>query len=199
MLRRPLAVVAAAAVALVLPAAPLAARVHVRVEGKTRTIFGPTEPVVEAGNALEALQAASFLGEFYYHLTTTSFGRYVDQVGLYPGVGSTGWVFKVDGASPPVGADQVALKDGDRVLWYFADFASGTGPRTLRLVRMGRSCYRVLAEDDTGAGVNATDAVLHVGSRRTVRTQGGIRCIGRHRGLLVRATSPGAVRSNALP
>ena len=199
MLRRPLVLVAATVVGAALPACSLAATVHVRVEGKTRTIFGPVEPVVSAASPLEALRAASFLGEFYTHVASTSFGNYVDQVGLYPGAGSAGWVFKVDGASPPVGADKVTLKDGDRVLWYYADFGASGGPKTLRLVHANGTCYRALAEDDGGVGVSATGAVLHVGSKRTVRTQGGIACVGKHRGLLVRATLAGAIRSNALP
>src|SRR5438132_2010765 len=73
-----------------------AVRVHVRVEGQTRNIFGSTEPVLDAkANALDALEAASLAGEFYYHLQTTSFGPYVDQIGRYPAGGSNGWVFKV--------------------------------------------------------------------------------------------------------
>jgi hypothetical protein len=175
--------------------------VHVRVEGKTRTVFGATEPTLPIDGALtplDALEAASVGGEFYYHVTQTGFGPYVDQIGRYPAGGSAGWVFKVNGASPPVGADQVILKDGDTVLWYWADFSTGTGPKTLQLTRSHGNCYRAFAVDDTGNGISATGAMLHVGSRRTVRTQGGIRCVGRHRGLLVRATLTGAVRSNAL-
>src|SRR4051812_14512188 len=65
---------------LVLPATALAATVHVRVEGKTKTLFAPTEVTVTAANALDAIQQAALLGEFYYHVTPTSFGPYVDQV-----------------------------------------------------------------------------------------------------------------------
>jgi len=176
----------------------LAARVHVRVEGKTQTIFGSTQPAVDAANALDALGAASAAGEFYYHVTMTGFGPYVDQIGLYPAGGDAGWDYKVNGASPPIDARDDALKDGDVVLWYWADFSSGAGPKTLRLVRFRRNCYRVLAQDDAGKGISATGAMLHVGNRRTVRTKGGTRCVGPHNGLLVRATMPGAVRSNAL-
>src|SRR6266852_2115886 len=61
-----------------------AVRVHVRVEGMTRTIFGPTAPVLDVKvNALDALDAASLAGEFYYHVESTSFGPYVDQIGRY--------------------------------------------------------------------------------------------------------------------
>jgi hypothetical protein len=184
-------------VALLVPAA-LAARVSVRVEGRTTTIFGTLQTPFEAGaHALQALDAASLRGEFYYHVTTSSFGPYVDQIGRYSAGGSNGWVFKVNGASPPVGADKVELKAGDRVLWYWATFGPSGGPPTLLLLRRGRNCYRVVAENDAGADSTANGAVLRVDGRR-VRTRSGRACVGRHRGL-VRATLPGAVRSNALP
>ena len=59
-------------------------------------------------NALDALETASGIGEFYYHVQRTAFGPYVDQVGRNPASGQTGWVFKVNGQSPPVGADAVS-------------------------------------------------------------------------------------------
>jgi hypothetical protein len=196
---------------LAVPAA-FALRVHVRVEGKERTIFGPTAALIDVTspradalpeNALDALETASALGEFYYHITQSSFGPYVDQVGRYAAVGQTGWVFKVNGVSPPVGADQVRLQKGDTVLWYWAQFGIAGGPKTLVLSRVGKArCYRVLSQDDAGKLVPALGAVLHVGNR-TVKTQGAtqaaVGCMGPHQGLLVRATLAGAVRSNALP
>ena len=99
--------VAGLAALLLVPAA-LAVGVHVRVEGKTRNIFGSTEPTLTVkANALDALDSASLAGEFYYHVTASSFGPYVDQVGRYVAGGSNGWVFKLNGVSPPVGADAV--------------------------------------------------------------------------------------------
>ena len=210
---RPSAVLAALAAALVVVPSALAVKVHVRVEGKDRTIFGAAAPLIDVTSpranalpesALDALESASVLGEFYYHVTTTSFGPYVDQVGRYPGVGQTGWVYKVDGVSPPVGASEARLKQGDTVLWYWAQFGAAGGPKTLVLSRVGKtSCYRVTAQDDNGKLTAALGAVLHVGGKRTVRTQGStqaaIGCVGTHRGLLIRATLDGAVRSNALP
>jgi len=209
---RLIVVVAALVAALLVVPAALAVKVHVRVEGKERTIFGATAPTIDVTspranalpeNALDALETASVFGEFYYHVTQSSFGPYVDQVGRYPAVGQTGWVFKVNGASPPVGADQVRLQQGDIVLWYWAQFGVAGGPKTLVLSRVGKSpCYRVQAQDDNGALTAAIGAVLHVG-KRTVKTQGATQtalgCVGQHRGLLVRATLGGAVRSNALP
>jgi hypothetical protein len=185
---------------LTLPATALAATVHVRVEGKTKNLFAPTEVSVTASNALDAIQQASLLGEFYYHLTTTSFGSYVDQVGLYGGSASSGWVFKVDNASPPVGADQVSLKDGDTVLWYYADFGPTGGPPTLSVKTATKAgCYAAQAFDDNGKSAAVTGLQWHVGSKTTVSgTTGTNYCPGKHTGLLVRATAAGAVRSNAV-
>lgn len=182
--------------ALLVPGA-FGARVSVRVEGKTQSIFGALETPFEAGaNALTALDGASLRGEFYYHVKAASFGPYVDQIGRYAAEGASGWVYKVNGAAPPVGADQVQLKDGDHVLWYWATFGASGGPPTLLLRRTGRNCYRVVAENDQGADSTATGAVLQVDGRR-VRTRAARGCVGRHAGL-VRATLTGTVRSNAL-
>jgi hypothetical protein len=208
---RLIVVVAVLVAALLGAPAAFAIQVHVRVEGKERTIFGATAPLIEVTtpranalpeNALDALESASVFGEFYYHVTQSSFGPYVDQIGRYAAVGQTGWVFKVNGASPPVGADQVRLTAGDTVLWYWAQFGVAGGPKTLVLSRVGKApCYRVLAQDDNGSLTPALGAVLHVG-KRTVKTQGAnqaaVGCVGSHRGLLVRATLAGAVRSNAV-
>jgi hypothetical protein len=191
-------VLAALVLAAVLAAPALAVQVHVRVEGKTQTIFGTAQPVLDVqANALDALDAASLAGEFYYHVQSASFGNYVDQIGRYAAGGSSGWVFKVDGVSPPVGADHVTLKDGDTVLWYWADFGSTGGPQTLVLQKGARpNCYRVTAQDDAGKSAVAAGSALHADGR-TFRTTKGAGCVGRHVGL-VRATLAGAVRSNAL-
>ena len=52
---------------------------------KTQTLFAPTEATVTAASAQDALEQASLAGEFYYHVTVTGFGPYVDQVGRYGG------------------------------------------------------------------------------------------------------------------
>lgn len=196
MLRRSLALVAVLGLVLALAGAALAADVKVRVEGRTQTIFGSAQPVLQAGSALQALEAASVAGEFHYALTASSFGDYVSQIGKYASAGDAGWVFKVNGASPPVGADQVTLADGDVVLWYWATFGPAGGPPTLELERLPGDCYRVGAVDDQGRRRPAAGAVLHVDGRR-VKTEAGRGCVGRHQGL-VRAFAPGAVRSNSV-
>jgi hypothetical protein len=201
-LRRTFAAVAAvAALAALAPTVALAARVTIRVEGRTQTLFAPVPRVVEAATPLEALERASVAGEFYYHVAEASFGRYVDQIGRYAAAGSSGWVFKVNDASPPVGADAVQLKEGDSVLWYHAEFGPAGGPPTLRLAATSRRargarCYRVTAFADAGTGRPAAFATLRVDGRRIRTTRLGVGCPGRHSGL-VRATLAGAIRSNA--
>lgn len=182
--------------AAILVTSGFAATVKIRVEGKTQTIFGASQPSVVGANPLEALDAASFAGEFYYLVTTASFGDYVSQVGKYGGEQSSGWVFKVNGISPPVGAKEVTLKDGDTVLWYYATFGPSGGPPTLDLQRLPGNCYRVASLNDAGQRSVAAGAVVSVDGRKVKAPQGRA-CVGKHAGT-VRATLAGAVRSNAV-
>ena len=202
--------------AVFVSAAAATVTVSVRVEGKTQTLFGATEPRLQVDStALDALETAATAGEFYYHITTSSLGSYVDQVGLYPATSSGGWMFKVNGVAPPVGAGAVTLQNGDKVLWYWGDFDPTTyaGPKTLqlassKLTRADRArekrthtklyCYAAVARDDKGVSTPAAGAVLHIGSKRAVKTSNGRACVGAHRGLLVQATLSGTVRSNKL-
>ena len=197
MARRLIVLVAVIGLVLALAATALGASVTVRVEGKTQSIFGSTPLKVDAPNALVALDVASALGEFYAQVTQSSFGPYVSQIGRYPGAGSAGWVFKVNGASPPVGADQVTLKDGDEVLWYYATFSSTGGPPTLSLKSAGANCYTVSSFDDAGKSSPASGAQVHVDGRRVKAAANGRACVGKHAGP-VRAFAVGAVRSNAV-
>jgi hypothetical protein len=196
--RHVLVILALCALVSVVASAASAARVHIRVEGKTTTIFGASEPTLEAGaTALDALEAASLAGEFYYHVTQFSFGPFVDQIGRFAATPADGWVYKVNGVSPQVGAAQYTLRSGDRVLWYWTRFSGPAATPTLRLERQRRGCYRVTAEDDKGIRRPAAGAALVVDGRR-IRTRAGRACLGAHRSL-VRAVRAGAVRSNAVP
>lgn len=198
MLYRSRLLLASIFVALLAAPAALAVDVHVRVEGKTTTIYGAAQPILAVpGTALDALETASATGEFYYHVRNASFGNYVDQIGRYPATGNAGWVFKVNGALPPVGADAVQLKNGDTVLWYYAEFdADGAGPMTLDLQRVGTSCYQVWQQDDQGKRTRAPGSILAIGSRK-IGTSNGRTCVKRPHGL-VRAIRAGSIRSQAV-
>ena len=194
-----LLVLALAAGASLLSGIADAARVTVRVEGKTRTIFAPAPQVMDVADPLAGLRAASTLGEFFVDVKVTSFGPYVAQIGLYPAGGPSGWVYKVNGVSPPVGADQYQLKEGDSVLWYWADFDQTTfaGPLTLLLERTGKRCYVAFAQDDKGSRTAATGVRVWIAGVPRFTSESGRFCVGRRPGL-VRVTKTGAVRSAAL-
>ncbi len=217
MLRRFLVILAVAAATLAAAAPALAVDVHVRVEGATRTIFGATEPTLPVftgplaaadgsqhdlsqPTALGALESASVAGEFFYDVQSLAFGLFVDRIGRYAGTGQSGWAYKVNGASPPVGAADYVLKDGDRVLWYWATFGAAGGPATLDVKpdgrEEGRSCFRTVAYDDAGKAAAAADVVFLVDGRRVRSSDGRICPAGSwHR---LRATKAGAVRSPVL-
>ena len=186
-----------AALLVVVPAALAAVRVHVRVEGKTQTIYGAAEPTLSVPlNALDALEAASAAGEFYYHVTTASFGKYVDQIGRYPAAGSGGWVFKVNGILPPVGADKVTVKDGDTVLWYWATFSGPAGPLTLEVetsIVKGKRCFFATGRNDAGRSSRVRGVVYTLNNRR-INSATGVVCtrLGRY---AVRIAKTGAIRS----
>jgi uncharacterized protein DUF4430 len=201
------------AAALAFPASALALRVHVRVEGATTTIYGAAQPrvtpfagelAVEGGSpltldrptALGALESASRRGEFFYRLTGTSFGPYVSQIGKWPAEETSGWVYKVNGVSPPVGADAYEVKEGDEVLWYYATFGPAGGPLTLDLERAGQGCFQVFQVDDTGARSRAQGVVFHIGTRARSDADGRI-CPRGHWHRLT-ATKDGTVRSQAI-
>jgi hypothetical protein len=212
--RRLFAVVALAlAIAALVPAAAMALSVHVRVEGPSATVFGAKEPLltpftgslpVEGGDPvmlsqptpLGALQSASAAGGFSYRLTAASFGPYVSAIAGHAAAGSSGWVYKVNGVVPPVGADVSVLKQGDRVLWYWATFGEAGGPPTLDLVRTGRRCFRVFSVNDEGKRTPAGRVVFRLDGRRIASRSGRLCPVGRWSTL--RATKAGAIRSQVL-
>jgi Domain of unknown function (DUF4430) len=212
--------------ALLLTAPALAVRVHVRVEGARATVFGSTEPLVTpltgtwappdgpaltvpAATPLGALEQASRRGEFYYRVQSTGFGPYVDRIGRLAGSGITGWVYKVNGVSPPVGADKYALEQGDRVLWYYARFGPAGGPKTLRMRRLlrhadcasapcpelTRLCFTAVAQDDNGRREVVRGVVFLLDGQRVVR-RGSTLCLRAARHWhTVRVSKRGFVRS----
>ena len=152
-----------------------------------------------SANALDALESASVARRVLLPRDgQTCSGRIVDQMGRYPAVGATGWVFKLNGVSPPVGRDQATLKDGDTVLWYWAQFGVAGGPTTLApRKRAARGCYTVLQQDDAGQRRRGERCT----SCRSDRS-GRCRRSGRAASARTRASSErrsaDAVRSNAL-
>ena len=103
----------------------------------------------------------------------------------------------MNGVLPPVGADKYALREGDRVLWYFARFGPAGGPKTLDFQRT--KCpggVQAVAVDDNGKARPAANVVFELDGRR-VRDADGAICPRGHWHTL-RASKPGTVRSQVV-
>jgi Domain of unknown function (DUF4430) len=213
--RRSLVVSGAVVAALVVAAPALAARVHVRIEGAGTTLWGAEEPwvtpvvgtitppsgpdvTVNMDTPFGALERASQRGEIWYEVTSTSFGPYVSQIGRTAPSGPTGWVYKVNGVSPPVGAVDYELHDGDTVLWYFATFGPNGGPQTLvvRKTKKPKLCFQAFAQNDAGAEAAVGKVIFRVNGV-TVRSKSGTYCPAK-RIRSIRVTREGFVRSAVL-
>jgi hypothetical protein len=190
-LRRLLVVLGGALAAAIVVSPALAVDVKIRVEGARASIWGKAEPLVEpvtgtfnppqgpnvtlsGSTPFGALERASRKGEFYYRVRATSFGPYVSRIGRRAAGGSSGWVYKVNHVSPPVGADQYQLEERDSVLWYWATFGPTGGPQTLDLARVGRGCS--FAYDDNGDRSRPEDVVFVRNGRRQVVSESGRYC-----------------------
>ncbi len=74
-------------------------------------------------------------------------------------------MYKVNGVSPPVGADAYVVEEGDVVLWYYATFGPTGGPPTLDLDEQG-AVLPGLPVDDTGAATPGREtSIFRVGGR----------------------------------
>ena len=112
--------------------------VRVRVEGANHTVFSglaTAQPVVMTdsdgaphtfdGNAMWALGSAAQIGSFPYVLKDSAFGLFIDSVAgeqPVPTPPYPGWLYRVNGISPMVGADQYTVVEGDEVLWYYGTY-----------------------------------------------------------------------------
>lgn len=159
------------------------ARVKVRVEGADSTVWagsvnvgtsvltdkdGATHTV--SGKALCTLDEAARLGAFPYQLQSFAWGLFIDGVNdewsvlapPYPG-----WLYRVNGVSPPVGADALDVSDGDEVLWYYGTYdaspvAVAVSSRALPVGNVLTVRARQL--DAAGAATPLPGATVHVGS-----------------------------------
>jgi hypothetical protein len=105
-------------------------------------------------------------------------------------------VFKVNGVVPPVGADQVKVKDGDTVLWYWATFSGPAGPLTLEVetsIVRGRRCFFATGRNDAGSSSRVRGVVFTLNGRR-VSSATGVVCTQKGH-YTVKVSKTGAIRS----
>ena len=120
---------------------------NVRIEGQDETVwtgdvtFSSSVLTTTDGSihylneptALGALDEADKLGGFGYVLVDYGWGLYVSEVAGESAIGWDGWMYRVDYASPWVGAADYTLADDDKVLWYFGAWTAP--PLTIELNR----------------------------------------------------------------
>lgn len=113
-----------------------------RIEGSNQTVC---EGQAAGPTALDVIKNASGPCGFTYHITTSSWGDYLDKINDEAASGSAGWLYFVNNVSPDVGAANYNLQTNDAVLWYFGDW--GLTPTRLSLSS---------AEITAGGSVTAT-------------------------------------------
>ena len=197
MFRRSLVLLAVVAAALSLAGLAAAAIVHIRVEGKTQTIFGATEPRVSGTNALDVLLSRLASAEFFAHVThprsaptstrSATTRRAARRLGLQ------GERHLAAGRRRPGAAER--RRPGALVLRGIRRRPAGRPRSRFRARRTG--CYRATGQDDAGKEKVPPGLVFHIGTKIVPAPAGHV-CPKSPHGL-VWASAPGAVRSNRLP
>lgn len=137
--------------------------VSYRIEGKTGQICAGA---VSIFNPLNLVKIAAPECGFTYHIKDTNFGQYLDQIGEDQAAGMNGWIYKINAASPDVGAADYVLKDGDGVLWYYGDFNWKVTRLNLDKTEIGTGeSAKVTVESYAGNNWTALEgATVHAGS-----------------------------------
>jgi hypothetical protein len=113
--------------------------INVRIEGEDENIWYGTvtvndstitddednEHYLEQPTALGALDEAAEEGEFDYVVQNTAYGLYLYSVDGEEPEDLAGWMYRVDAASPSVGAADFILDDSyDEVLFYYGEWGA---------------------------------------------------------------------------
>ena len=92
------------------------AGVFFRIEGSAGQIC---RGAIEAETALDVVIKAADDCGYTYKIQDTSFGPYLIRIANDKAEGLKGWLYRVDGVLPSIGAADFALWGGEGVLWYF--------------------------------------------------------------------------------
>lgn len=137
---------------------------HLRIEGENNMIC---DVYVNGDTALEVVENAAEICGYTYVITDSSFGSYLSQINNEFASGMSGWMYFVNNESPPIGAADYLLTEGDEVLWYCGEW--GWQPTRLSVSEnnseTGQS-ITVTVEYFDGQGWNAlNDAIIKGGDQ----------------------------------
>jgi len=92
---------------------------HLRIQGSAGNIC---DTDVAASNALEMVENGAAQCSYTYTIENTSFGPYLSAINSEVAQGMSGWMYFVNYVSPPIGAVDYILEEGDEVLWYYGNW-----------------------------------------------------------------------------
>ncbi len=88
-------------------------------------IVGSAEEIcrgsVFAATAMEVVVNAAEDCGYTYEIKDFSFGKFLSRINNDAAEGLKGWLYRVDGVMPNVGAADFALEGGENVLWYYGE------------------------------------------------------------------------------
>jgi hypothetical protein len=221
-----LRLIIAALAALLVPAALAgpALAAHVRVEGKSRSIFqGNARPFVGTlrghtttkRTALGSLVKASRKQPFALRLTWSDCcggawnGFFVSSIAhVTPPFSTAYWAFKLNQKLSSSGLGSTRVTRDSHVLVYYTTFDPATGATeptlgikasTRKPPVNGTVTFRVRSYDDAGTATPAAGALVRVnGVPHTVNANGAVTLRFARGASSVRAVEPGAIRSQKL-
>ena len=92
---------------------------HLRIEGSAGNIC---DTYVAANTALDVVENGAAECGYTYTITQESYGPYLRAINEDESAGLSGWMYFVNYTSPPVGANDYILEEGDEVIWYFGEW-----------------------------------------------------------------------------
>lgn len=92
---------------------------HIRIEGGANTIC---DAYADGETALDVVKNAAESCGYTYVIQDTPYGPYLSKINNEEAAGMSGWMYFVNYKSPPVGAADYLLSEGDEVLWYYGDW-----------------------------------------------------------------------------
>jgi len=169
-----------------------------RIEGSNETVCTGEAAGI---TALDIIKNAKNICGFEYEIEDTGWGPYLKRINNDQALGMTGWLYMVNGSSPPVGAADYELKVGDSVLWYYGEF--GWQPTRLSLsseqINTDQSVTVMVEFFDGDLWLSLSDAVVYFGAITTNTDGNGQAVINLKDGFYkVYAQKQGYIRSNSI-
>ncbi|MEK7542637.1 MAG: DUF4430 domain-containing protein [Patescibacteria group bacterium] len=128
--------------------APLASEVFFRIVGSAGELC---KGALEAANAMDVVVNAAAQCGYTYVMKETSFGPYLFSINNDSAEGVKGWLYRVNGVLPNIGAAAFALSGGEQVLWYYGEF-DDEPPASSGVSDSVSLSVEIVSDDDGGGG-----------------------------------------------